>query len=288
MSKKILLDRSIFHRGNFDLLRNSEIKSHCSSYGISIYHSPILLEETLNLWWDLNKREELKKHLEFIIEICNGKWFRDLDEIWTMELEGYSVKDYLFLPEKERGNLESQIRFQIIEGNLNPNEENEMRKEVNVRIQKNKRMKEISKVLRNDVLSRLRNIGARPSSIKETFEKFVERNIDWFGEGVIKQYIRSAKYDADVLIRKWKENRGRFPYFTSWCKGHLYAIYHPMAKQNTPIDEKDIVDASQLVYLRGLDILVSNDRKFMKDAFLELYGSAKKLLSLDEFIKFLS
>jgi len=62
----------------------------------------------------------------------------------------------------------------------------------------------------------------------------------------------------------------------------------PVANHQLKIDINDKSDAEQLAYLEWGDIFVSDDEKFMKEAFHLLYGkSQKRFMSSAEFIAFI-
>src|SRR5258706_5223476 len=102
MCIRITLDRSIFHGENFERLLQSPLIAACRSGKYSVYHSSVLIEETLKLLRLPERRAAAEKEIKFLIEIGNGRWFRDPWEIWNGELEGKSKSEYLFLSRNEQ------------------------------------------------------------------------------------------------------------------------------------------------------------------------------------------
>jgi len=81
---KITFDRSAFHGNNFDLLSKSPLPRVISNSKLTVFHSPVFLEETIRL--HRKNPDELRKQLPFILEICNGGWFLERQLLWHQEL----------------------------------------------------------------------------------------------------------------------------------------------------------------------------------------------------------
>ncbi len=71
-------------------------------------------------------------------------------------------------------------------------------------------------------------------------------------------------------------------------KALTYAMYYADIEQNSPIDRNALMDIYLLGTAQDLDVVVSNDRTFMKSAFHALYGEPKEYISLDAFLNRLS
>lgn len=101
MSFRITLDRSIFHGTDFDRLVASPLLKACRSGKIAIYHTPIFIEETLQFWLKADQRDRAREQLKFIIDVGNGRVFRQTGEIWNGEFSGKDQKKYLFMARAE-------------------------------------------------------------------------------------------------------------------------------------------------------------------------------------------
>jgi len=286
LKKKFLLDRSIFHGTKFKLLNQSNLKTLTQNHFITIYGNPILLEETSSLWFK-NRKEEAKKHIQYIIEITNGRWFNTREETWKKELESlYPPGKYFFMSATDQKNTLDQICKLVLEEKMNPKFQEEVEKEKDKIFIKSSNIKKALLKMRRKVSNSLKKHGKKRKDIKESFNQYYTKNIDWLGEQLINTHL-NTKMDKKLITTKWKQNKSRYPYFTLWGKAFLYMSFHAMAKPNEKVDQNAIMDIGQLVYLKDLDAIVSDDIKFMKDAFIQLYGKDKAFLTSKEFIDFI-
>src|SRR5882762_8122066 len=82
----LIFDRSAFHGGRFDSLRKSQLLPLIKAGVVLVHHTPAFLEETISLYEKPDNRDELRAQLPFILEICNGRWFLQPEELWNLEL----------------------------------------------------------------------------------------------------------------------------------------------------------------------------------------------------------
>lgn len=286
MSIKILLDRSIFHGEKFNLLLDSPLARLSSSFKFSIYGSPILIEETLRLWFK-GQKDIAAKHLKYIFDITNTRWFKSRGEIWIQELDliGRSYK-YFFMSREEVEETRRNLSYKIIEGNLDPKEEPAFRQQLAEQYRKDSNIREDLLKMRSDVSEKLRGVGKTRRDIKQGFGDYCLQNIDSTGEELIRRHLPSL-VDMEDRIRAWKANKDLYPYFTCWVKDFLFLSFHAMSEPNDRVDRNAIRDIGQLVDLQGLDIMVSDDNRFMKTAFLEFYEKSKKFMNLTDFLGFM-
>jgi len=246
----------------------------------------MLAEETFGLEL-IGREKEAREQFRYILDITNGRWFRDREELFNIELEGkYSHDKYFFLNSEEQSYLLNMIRKIVLKGKLGEEDIKVItgRKE-KLSVQR-ENVKSILRGMREDVPRRLKGTGKKLGDISEDFDKFYIANLEKSGEMMIRSKTITVT-NKDLLVAEWKRCKERYPYFTAWMKAFLYMEYHAMAEQNRKIDINAISDIDQLIYLEGLDGVVSDDAGFMKDAFRQLYGENKQFLSSDQFLKFI-
>ena len=100
---RVIFDRSAFHGDFFETLANSRLIELCRSRKLSVFHTPIFMDETLAMFGRQTKRVDLRKQMPFILEICNGGFFRPTPDIWHDELvRNYGGNTSVLLPKDRR------------------------------------------------------------------------------------------------------------------------------------------------------------------------------------------
>jgi len=86
-------------------------------------------------------------------------------------------------------------------------------------------------------------------------------------------------------VAHWSRNIKRYRFFSAFVDGLLFAAYYAMVEQNEPIDKNTQADVEVLMYMPDVDILVSNDRRFLKSTFDTFWRPKGKILfSTEEFV----
>ena len=287
LKRRIIFDRSAFHGNRFDRLLSSSLMKLSKQRRISIYHSPILIEETIRMYMKEKNREELRRQLPFIFEICQERWFRGRSELWSKELvEEAGEKGSVFMPDIERRMTEENIKRMVFHDDFDENMFECAIKEIDENKIKAGRIKEISIKMRSDVSERLKSVRKSRCDIKQTAEEYVDLTSDDTGTEILTKHLITK--NPLEIADKWRKHKKRFPYFTLFVRGLLYLTYYVMAEPNEPIDDNALIDISQLTYLHGADIIVSNDEKFMKKTFDFMYkGRSKRMMTCEQFVAYL-
>jgi len=242
MSLSLTLDRSIFHGENFNRLVDSPLRKACRAGRISIYITPILIEETLNLLLKPEKKLDLKNQLKFILDVSKGRWFNETIEIWSGELEGKSRKDYLFMTRSEEKHRRKNL-LDLAEGK--DGHEKGFRDVVekkNIHRRMAAGMRKALVEMRQSVAqNKTKPKGKTPSS--STFERYYEANWYQFGSDLIRKHVTTSE-DIEEIIRIWSGNKLRYPYFTHWTRAMLYTTYYAMTNLNAPLDKNTQMDLS--------------------------------------------
>lgn len=275
---RIIFDRSAFHGDAFDGLVRSSLLAKSKARRISIYHTASLIEETASLYLKERHRPMLRKQLPFIIKICNDRWLQPTEVIWTKELvERVDTKQCVFMQEKDRENMEALLLRMASENWIDPADMDTIRHEKDSVKQRSKRLRQTLVKMRDQ---------AGEKRLPPSFQEFARKNMEEFGTGILIRHLNTA--DRESASQIWVGDKDRYPYFTAFTKGMLYAAYYAMTKSNERIDKNTQMDVEQLAYLHGVDILVSNDFRFMKDAFDVLWlPQGKQYMSTDRFITYL-
>lgn len=250
MSFRLTLDRSIFHGTDFDRLVSSPVQKACRSDKVAIYHTPILIEETLQLWLKAGQKNRARDQLKFIIDVGNGRWFNQTGEIWTAEFEGRAQKGYLFLSRSEEQIKIENISNLVNGGEFRKNEFLTAMSEKETNFQKALGLRKTLVSMREEVAEKRREKGGTTSRWP-SFEQYYDLNWEHCGTEMIHKLLKTDK-DPSEVIKMWVQNRSRYPYFTLWIKAVLYAAYYARVNHNAPIDRHTQMDISLLVMASGL------------------------------------
>jgi hypothetical protein len=282
MSTRITFDRSVFHGANSARLLQSPLVAYCKSGKYSVYHSTIVIEETLKFLRRPETRADVSDEIRFLIGVGNGRWFRDPWDIWSGELAGQSKDDYLFLSRNEQKNY-AEILTSLTDEVIQRSSDEVDRQKTEEKKSNLKRLLVEQRRASND--SFRRELKTKPLS--EAVQLYSLQFIDDIGANVIREHVKTEK-NVECLIVNWKLNKAKYPYFTLYMKALTYLMYYTELEQNAPIDPNGLMDIYLLGTAKDLDVVVSNDRKFMKSAFDALYGKTKDYMTLDRFLARLS
>lgn len=280
---KLVLDRSIFHGDLFQII-SQKLKELQEKGIISVYISPMLIEETLPLIFNSERRGELKRHLQFILEISKNRWLEDCFEIFRSELGIMPLReDYQFCKLRAEKIIKENIGILIAGGEPEPTIYKQTRVNKNNVFCKMQNMKKIGHDMRLEVSRILSENRKKRNDIKETWGDFRDHNIYKFGEELIKRKQFHTKFFCWVAIKRWANNRERCPYFYDWIRGLLYIQFYAMKYPNNGIDNHAQADIQHLLYLKEVDGIVSEDKSFMRKAWEEIYApNSKKYLTIKE------
>jgi len=263
---KIIFDRSIFHGNNFDKLQQSKIKELVDKRSIKVYFNTAFWEETLRL--AAKDKSKLKEQLLFLLCIDTGNWFRPIENIIDFEIRQTEPfpNDY-FMFSAEEIVLKQKYFLDIAHGKIDISKaiadyEN------NVWPKMNKRRCVIKNYCKNNNQS------------YQNFNDFFHKEKTYFLNQI------KARHKINYEIEK---NISNYPLTESYLKAYMTCYYVPLNNKKIGDDRNNRMDAEQLAFLIFSDIMVSEDTKFMKEAFSLLYDSTdKKLLTCDQFLGLMS
>jgi hypothetical protein len=95
--------------------------------------------------------------------------------------------------------------------------------------------------------------------------------------------------DKTAVADRWARNKSFYPYFTEFVYDMLYIAYYAMTKPNAAIDLNAQADLNVMAHLLHAEVLVSNEKGFLRTAFDEIWKPrGKVLMTGPEFLQYLS
>lgn len=184
---RIIFDRSAFHGARFETLLKGPLLSLSKQRRISIYHTPILLEETIRMYLKEKNREELRRQLPFIFEICQDRWLRDRVEIWVKELvEEADPRESVFMPDDERRSSEENIRRMVFDNDFDQIMFEDAKKAMDENGAKAGNIRRSAIKMRDDISRELKAVNKSRKDIKQTADQYVDAVLDETGAEIIK------------------------------------------------------------------------------------------------------
>lgn len=270
MIPRVLFDRSIFHKESFGILRKSSLAKTVSADKIRLLYTPLFIEETLQ--YGLKDQSRFKEQWRFITSLNNARWFKYTNEIIALELGGHISGRKYYLQPMARIQKSINDAPEVMSGTVLPEIFSAASDEM-------KRNDTIRHLLRQE------RITLRKSHPLQNFdfEWLFEKQAEWYIQnGLMKWHSGSQGY-----LNVWRKNRVKCRFTESHIRATLAILFLPIVDHQLKIDINDKSDAEQLAFLEWGDIFVSNDKKFVQDAFNLLYGnSSKRLMTLNDFLLF--
>lgn len=287
----VIFDRSAFHSEHFLTLFNSNLTALINKNVIRVHHTQIFLEETLAMYEKEKYRQILKLQMPFILDICNGRWLQDREKIWEAELiYGGGKRANIYVSCNERKEREILLRERLSNDAGFPELTNGFPERLMQRKIRDRQFALFSS-MRDEVAQGRESIKSPGKRMKPLPEDFIKSHTNFTGLGLICRYKKVT--DPHALYYKWHHNKRHYPFFTSFVEGFLYSAYHAMVEvgnnEGKRIDRNSQADIEQLTCLAKADYLISNDRKFMLDAFNVIWKpKGETIMTTDEFVDFLA
>lgn len=252
---------------------------------MKVFHTPTFLEETVASYGAGERATDWPDHLRFALDVCNGGIFLPTQAIWREELvvgRGTFARHLLPKRQNKRHNslprLMDKLREIASTGDFSRQwsateperkdhrERRTMQREilVDARIKVGKERKERQMT---------EPLGAY------SFEQFRDSILLYVGRDLMD---RVSERRTAILADQWARQPQRFPFYSAFVEGVVYAGYHATVRHNEPIDENTQPDYEQLAYLTWADIVVSNDRRFFRHAFEAIWKPRGKRLETSE------
>lgn len=114
---------------------------------------------------------------------------------------------------------------------------------------------------------------------------YINTNLEFAGKLFIPALVKSR--NPVEVANRWARSPDFYPYFTTFVKNMLYIAHHAATRPNA-IDLNAQADLDIMTHLLHADALVSNEKRFMRKAFDDLWRPKRKVLfTSPEFATFL-
>jgi hypothetical protein len=118
--------------------------------------------------------------------------------------------------------------------------------------------------MREEVIKAIRKGRVKGKASDASFPKFLKNTRMELGAELMPIV---SKTHAAKLASMWFQNQHRYPFYSAFVDGLQYSLFRAAAEHERPIDRNSQADFEQLAYLTWADIIVTNETKFMRDAF---------------------
>lgn len=278
MTLAVCLDRSVFHNDGVARMRDSLFARRCDQGGVVVHASPLLIEETIRLFYRNDRRVQVRNDVTFILRISTGRWFRTRKEIFDIECGWMNpAPDYAFMPTWQERLVRRRLRDHLEQ--ILHHDSTNIFADREERRQRDQRLLAGLKGLRAITIAEIRR------GQLDSLPLFDE----WYSG--VRDY--ALRYNLDNMSHPFRTTdeilaaieTGDRPcaYLDLWTKGVLYMHFRAAANHTERIDLNDHWDLELLLIAKDLDVIVSNDTRFMKSA-AEVLFPAKAYLGLDEFL----
>lgn len=282
MSYRFIFDTSVLDEKSVKDLRNAGIVNACNSGRFAFYMTPVLLKERLHFTAKDRIPQGAVEPIKLLIDF---KWQRLFNEpggpegIYTQELEGKSRTEYFFIDHRS---IKENLKLILDGGEFIDEAKQDIANDFKQWASKKNKNRDAYKSMRADITRKLQK-DKRLSRKDSNFRSFLELNFESTAIDKIRKSVNSA-VSKDRLVEYWLKHRERCPYFNKFIEGCLFTVWYFMAVEQEPkIDANAYDDTEHLVYLIGLDGIVSNEKGFMKAACKTLYPD-KDFFSVEQFI----
>lgn len=194
----------------------------------------------------------------------------DKEQIWHNELvAGRGPFARHLLPERPSKNYESRprlvakLRQKAASGDVSKEwaESEAMRDDTHA---KKNNQKSISREVREEVAKAIKERRLAGSLNGYPFRQFRKSEVVRTGK-LLMDLVDARRSGA--LTDEWARCPRRFPFYSAFVEGFLYAGYYAAVEQSQPLDRNAQADYEQLAYLAWADLVVSDDQGFLRHAF---------------------
>jgi hypothetical protein len=227
--------------------------------------------------------------LRFALDICNGGIFNEKMDIWRDELladRGPHPRYLLRERDHPAGSLEQLVRVlreAVATGNIRDiwvgsqaDRDESYRKRDNQRA--------MYRAIRSDITQAVKEkrvVGSRDVS----FESSRASEFTLVGRHLMRLV---DEQDHAMLATRWERDPRRYPFYSAFVDGQVYALHYAAIEQGKRIDDNAQADFEQLAYLTWADLFVSNDTRFLRDCFDTIWRPrGKRLETAESFVEFL-
>jgi hypothetical protein len=281
---RVIFDRSAFHGERFEALARSPLQQIVRGDRIRVFHTPIFIEETISTFGSAGPSGDWRRHLAFALQICNGGVFDEKMDIWRREIvEGRGPLARYLMSERLRKHgskvhLLQRLSDAVRTGDLGRewDDTQSMREESH---QKKKNQKALARDIRADISTAIREGRITAPIRAASFKHF--RDSEFIRTGRHLMRLVDARRQG-LLADQWERRPDHCPFYSAFVEGVLYSVHHAAVEHNKPIDDNAQGDYEQLAYLTWADMIVSDDTRFLRDAFEVIWKPRGKRLETSE------
>lgn len=284
---RVVLDTNVFSRDHFDSVDASPIRELCRRGRLSVVYGDVFLEEMAQAYLLRDARVELiQRWLPFIAETARC-FCQELPLIWHEELvRGRGPKASIFMSPQEHRNVLREFADLPMDGSWPLVAETQDAR--NRKKEKKLAQRRLSLEMREEVGRKLKERRIPPASaLAESQSGFLRDEIRQFvGQEMIKRFVRTRNPSA--VLSSWLRNPERYPYFTQFAVNVAFKEVHFMLQPSAPVDVNAQADLDIMTHLLQADVLVTNEKGFMRSAFDFLWRPKRKVVFTSaEFADFL-
>jgi hypothetical protein len=285
---KVIFDTNVFTPIHFDPIANSALVRLCKARRIMLVYGHVFLEEMWRAYGKESRRNHLvERWIPFIVETVD-RFCEDFITIWHRELvEGHGRHTNIYMHSRMQKSLLVGLANVPLDGTWKAWHETEQeRAEENA---KRAAQRDVSKEIRQEVTSKLKESG---TSWKQhggpiPFKEFLLREIDKTGSEFIKVLVKCC--NPGEVANRWSRDKDAYPYFTTFVTNMIYMAYYSATRPNDGIDLNAQADLDLMTHLLHADVLVSNEKGFLRSAFEDLWRpKGRVIFTSEEFVDFIN
>lgn len=283
---RVVFDTNIFDVENFEVLEKSPLPQLFRTHRVTPIYGHVFVEETLRAYGAAGKRDFLvNRWLPFIVSTCDAI-SNDFDGIFHEELvQGRGPNARHLMARRDYERFKARLPNIPLDGTWRA--WHASKAERDVEDGKRAAQRVISKEIRAEVADWKKTVRYQAGKHgNPDFEKYIRTEIDYAGREFVGSLVKAK--DTKAISYRWARNKPFYPYFTEFVYDMLYMAYYSMTKPNAPIDLNAQADLNVMAHLLDAEILVSNEKGFLRTAFEELWKPrGKVLMTGPEFLQYL-
>ncbi|MGH7604691.1 MAG: hypothetical protein ACRENK_11935 [Gemmatimonadaceae bacterium] len=287
MTVRVVFDSNIFDVENFEALEKSLLLTLFRKRRVVPVYGHVFVEETLRAYGAAGKRDFLaNRWLPFIVATCDSIC-NDFNGIFHEELvRGRGPHARRLMARRDYERFKTWMPKIPLDGTWRV--WHASKAERDIEDGKRAAQREVSKDIRAEVADWKKAVGYQPNKHGvPDFARYIRTEIDHAGRAFVGSLVQAN--DKPAIADRWARNKPFYPYFTEFVFDMLYMAYYSMTKPSAPIDLNAQADLNVMAHLLQAEVLVSNEKGFLRTAFEEIWKPrGKVLMTGPEFLQYLS
>ena len=250
---------------------------------VPVYSGPFF-EEVARAYMRAKVRETLLgQWLPFICETAD-RFHEDLPTIWHREVAcGAGPKVSTYMKTRLQQEMIERIRALPADGSWEHISDTERERQLDAN--RLFAQREISKRMRAEVAAEVRERGLKGAH--PVIGREVRRQLfSIIGRGMIERHLKCGNWQA--VANRWERNLASYRYFTQFVANMAYKEALFLADPSAPIDINAQPDLDLMTFLLDADVFVTNEKRFARRAFVDIWKPrGKAIFTSEEFAKLL-